>query len=88
MKLFDEVILSDTEIAIVKERLSNPVVIKYLRSLAQNAAIDAVMDNNRLTSEPDDIYKVKNAFLQGTIAAVSDLVDIALTVPQSDSPTQ
>ena len=88
MKLFEDIVLSDTEVAIVKEKLSNPVVIKYLRSLAQNAAIDAVMDNNRLTTEADDIYKVKNAFLQGTIAAVSDLVDIAETVPQSDVPNQ
>lgn len=88
MQLFEDLVLSDTEIAIVKERLSNPVVIKYLKSLAQNAAIDAVMDNNRLTTESDDIYKVKNAFLQGTIAAISDLVDIAETVPQSDAPTQ
>lgn len=77
MQVFPEVTFTDTEIAIIKTALSNPLVLKYLKSLAQNAAADAVLDYDRLTSETAEQYKVKNAFLQGTIAAVVDLVDLA-----------
>jgi hypothetical protein len=84
MQVFTEITFTDTEISLIRESLSNPLVIKYLRSLAYNAASDAVLDNSRLTSESSEEYKVKNAFLQGTIAAVIDLVDLAEAVPQPD----
>lgn len=78
MKLFEEASFTDTEMDIIKANLGNSVVVRYLRSLAQQAAIDLALGSDRLR-EPSHEYQVKNAFLHGSVATIMDIVDIATT---------
>jgi len=80
-KLFQTAVMTETEIEIVKEAMSNPAVGKYLRILATNAAADMALSNDRVMGkevEDPHTYQVKNAFIQGTIATLADLVDLAV----------
>lgn len=67
---------SDTEKEIIKKSLSEPVVVKYLRGLAELAASDMVSSSSRITEDPH-LYQVKNAALHGAISTLLDLITIA-----------
>ena len=81
MKLFNEPTYSETEINIIKSHLSDPLVVKYLQGLAQVAAMDIATSPNLLLTSPIE-YQNKHAFLMGTVAAISDLVDLATVSPE------
>lgn len=76
MKLFTDPEYTEEEMAIIQSHLSEPLVVRYLRGLAQVAAMDLATSFDRITEEPV-VYQTKNAFLHGSIQALSDLVDIA-----------
>lgn len=81
MKLFEDMELTATEMKIVKDALSLPAVVKYIRGLAQAAAADMATSADRVVGqrvEDAHIYQVKNAFVQGNVSALGDLLDIAV----------
>ena len=82
MKLFIEATYTETESKLIKQYLSQPVVVKYLRGLAQVAATDIATSPNLLITNPQE-YQNKHAFLMGAIATLSDLVDLAEVVVEA-----
>lgn len=76
MQLFPLPEYTKEEIAIIRKALSEPLVVRYLRGLAQVAATDIATSFERIT-EDAVMYQTKNAFQHGAIAALSDLVDLA-----------
>lgn len=81
MQLFPDPKYTEQEMAIIKKAFSEPLVIRYLRGLAQVAATDVATSYDRITEDPV-MYQAKNAFLKGSIATLSDLVDLA-ELPQT-----
>lgn len=82
MALFEIVELTRTEVDIVRERLAHPTVLKYLKGLAQNSAVDLAVAYERSLSESPAQYMQKNAFIHGTIEALNQLVLEAEQHPQ------
>lgn len=76
MKLYEEIVLSETEEEVLKEHLSNPTVVKYLRGLANTLAFDVITAYDRI-NEPSDMYIRRNLFAQGSMSTVEQLLEIA-----------
>lgn len=82
MALFDIITMTEEEMHVVRAKLADPVVMKYLKALAVNSSIDLAVAHERVMSEDADTYKVKNAFIHGAIEAINDIVTEAENHPQ------
>ena len=73
--LFNEAPLNEGEEDLLRQVFSNPVVIKYLRILAQTETSDFVGAN--LLQEPEELYARQLMKLQGKLAVVVTLLSIS-----------
>lgn len=78
MKLFETVTLTDTELAIVKDKLTDVTVVKYLRNLAFTA-ISEVVSSPELLLDNNELYIKKQAYLMGNVEVIQQLINLSNT---------
>lgn len=76
MQLFTPITLTKTEQDILIDTFSNPVVVKYLQSLAQTAVMELASAYDR-TELDSTKYHIQGAFTQGGVAAIEQLLELA-----------
>lgn len=75
MRVFDEIVMTATEIDIVKDCLSNPAVVKYLKGLASSASHDLVMSFNTI-ADSNELYAAKARFVNGQVSTIDQLLSL------------
>lgn len=77
MRLFENKELSETEMTLIHEKLTDPLVKKYIQGLAQNLAEDLALEPIAASGLEVTAYAIKASAIQGSINALLQLVDIA-----------
>lgn len=75
MNIFPEQTLSDTEMFLVADALTQPAVIKYLHLLAYNIGKDIVSGSKAPGQSAED-YLLLESSLKGQLAALDTLLSI------------
>jgi len=83
MELFKAVVLNEAEELELVQVLRTPVLVKYLKAVAEQTAFDLV--NARAMEFPTAVdFQLRASFSQGGVAIISEMLEVAYP-PQ---PTQ
>lgn len=77
MILFENKAFSDTELTLIHAALTDPLVKRYILSLAQQQAEDLATEPIAAVSMQPIDYAIKASAIQGSINALLQLVNIA-----------
>jgi hypothetical protein len=73
--IFQQTTISKTEIDIIIEVFSQPVVVKYLKTIAQNDLLE--LATLSITERADNEVAKKHALIQGKLSTIATLLSIS-----------
>lgn len=75
LRIFPEIILSQTEVDIISNRLSDPVVKKYFHKMAYETSQNIILSEPDLNESPES-YLRRVATVKGRLEAFNTLLSI------------
>ncbi len=78
--IFEIPVTSEEELALIADRLGTPEVVKYLRALAYDAAVQIAQEVPMSQGGGADVcvdYTIKSSFIKGSLAILMQLIDTA-----------